>query len=104
MFARIQDRLKIVFATRRPVLIATSSATGLMEAAIRNAPPGRVLALVNGAFSERFANIAAACGRTVDRYEVLWGECTTRRRYQFGSTPAHTRSSRSCIRKRRPAH
>ena len=55
MFARIQDRLKVVFATRRPVLVATSSATGLMEAAIRNAPAGRVLALVNGAFSERFA-------------------------------------------------
>jgi aspartate aminotransferase-like enzyme len=44
MYARIQERLKIVFATRRPVLIATSSATGLMEAAIRNGPPGRVLA------------------------------------------------------------
>jgi aspartate aminotransferase-like enzyme len=74
MYGRIEDRLKTVFATRRPVLIATSSATGLMEAAIRNAPPGRVLALVNGAFSERFANIASACGRTVDRYDVPWGE------------------------------
>ena len=74
MYARIQDRLKVVFATRRPVLIATSSATGLMEAAIRNAPPGRVLALVNGAFSERFAHIATTCGRTVDRYEVPWGQ------------------------------
>jgi aspartate aminotransferase-like enzyme len=74
MYARIQERLKVVFATRRPVLIATSSATGLMEAAIRNAPAGRVLALVNGAFSERFANIAVACGRTVDRFDVPWGQ------------------------------
>jgi aspartate aminotransferase-like enzyme len=74
MYARIQERLRKVFVTERPVLIVTSSATGLMEAAIRNAPAGRVLALVNGAFSERFANIATACGRTVDRYEVPWGQ------------------------------
>jgi len=73
MFRRIQARLRVVFATELPVLIATSSATGLMEAAIRNAPPGRVLALVNGGFSERFAHIAGTCGRSVDRYEVPWG-------------------------------
>jgi aspartate aminotransferase-like enzyme len=73
MFHRIQEGLRVVFGTTRPVLIATSSATGLMEAAIRNAPAGRVLALVNGGFSERFAHIAAMCGRSVDRYEVPWG-------------------------------
>jgi aspartate aminotransferase-like enzyme len=73
LFRRVEAGLKIVFATDQPVLIATSSATGLMEAAIRNAPPGRVLSLVNGGFSERFAHIAAACGRSVDRYEVPWG-------------------------------
>jgi aspartate aminotransferase-like enzyme len=42
-----------------------------MEAALRCAPPGAVLALVNGAFSERFAHIAAACGREVT---VVGGE------------------------------
>lgn len=73
LFTRIQERLRTVFATLQPVYIATCSATGLMEAAVRNAPPGRVLALVNGGFSERFARIAEACGRTVDRYEVPWG-------------------------------
>lgn len=73
LYARVQRGLRVVFGTRRPVFIATSSATGLMEAAIRNAPPGRVLALVNGGFSERFANVSVACGRAVDRYEVAWG-------------------------------
>ncbi len=73
LFRRAQAGLKVVFGTEHPVLIATSSGTGLMEAGIRNAPPGRVLALVNGGFSERFANIAVACGRSVDRYEVPWG-------------------------------
>lgn len=73
LFRRAQERLRVVFGTEQPVLIATSSATGLMEAAVRNAPPGAVLALVNGGFSDRFAHIAQACDRTVDRYEVPWG-------------------------------
>jgi len=44
-----------------------------MEAAVRNSGTGAVLSLVNGAFSQRFAEIAAACGRDVDRLEVGWG-------------------------------
>jgi aspartate aminotransferase-like enzyme len=74
LFTRLQSGLRVVFATERPVFIASCSATGLMEAAIRNAPPGGVLALVNGAFSARFAHVAETCGRTVERYEVPWGE------------------------------
>lgn len=63
LFARLQDGLRPIFRTTRPVYVSSSSATGLMEAAIRCARPGPVLCLVNGAFSERFAAIAAACGR-----------------------------------------
>ncbi|QJR36640.1 pyridoxal-phosphate-dependent aminotransferase family protein [Gemmatimonas groenlandica] len=63
LFARIQDGLRPVFRTTRPVYVSSSSATGLMEAAIRCAAPGPILCMVNGAFSERFANIALACGR-----------------------------------------
>lgn len=74
LFERVQRGLQTVFGTSRPVFISTSSATGLMEAGIRCAPPGRVLALVNGAFSGRFAHIAEACGRDVTRLEVPWGE------------------------------
>jgi aspartate aminotransferase-like enzyme len=74
VFVRIQEGMKQVFLTQRPVFISTSSGTGMMEAAIRCAPDGKILALVDGAFSERFANIAEACGREVERYEVSWGE------------------------------
>jgi aspartate aminotransferase-like enzyme len=74
LFERCQAGLRTVFCTKRPVFIATCSATGLMEAAIRNAPPGSVLACVNGAFSDRFSLIAEKCGRTSERYEVPWGE------------------------------
>jgi aspartate aminotransferase-like enzyme len=69
----IQPGLQDVFRTSRPVLVSASSATGLMEAAVRNSGTGRVLSLMNGAFSQRFAEIAVACGREVDRLEVGWG-------------------------------
>jgi aspartate aminotransferase-like enzyme len=74
LFARLQEGLRPLFKTERPVYISSSSATGMMEAAIRCAPPGRILCLVNGAFSERFAHIASMCGREVDRYDVAWGQ------------------------------
>jgi aspartate aminotransferase-like enzyme len=77
LFERLQQGLRPVFKTNRPVYISASSATGMMEAAIRCAPPGRILCLVNGAFSERFAHIASMCGRDVDRYDVAWGQIHT---------------------------
>ncbi len=73
LFGRCDAGLRTVFRTARPVYIASASATGLMEASIRCAPPGAVLALVNGAFSERYAQVAAACGRTVHRDDVALG-------------------------------
>jgi aspartate aminotransferase-like enzyme len=74
IFATAQAGLRQVFRTNRPVYVATASGTGMMEAAVRAAPVGRLLALVNGAFGERFVRIAQACGRDVDRYDVAAGE------------------------------
>ena len=74
LYDRLQQGLRMVFRTTQPVFIATASATGMMEAAIRCAPPGRVLALVNGAFSDRFARIGMACGRDVEVIEAAPGE------------------------------
>jgi predicted phosphoserine aminotransferase len=77
LMARLQPGLQALFQTERPVLLSSSSATGLMEAAIRNGSERSVLSLVNGAFSDRFAKIAKACGREVDIVEVPWGEHIT---------------------------
>jgi aspartate aminotransferase-like enzyme len=73
LFARIQDGLRLVFRTRRPVYVSSSSATGLMEAAVRCAPRGPMLSLVNGAFSARFAAIARACDRETVVLDVPFG-------------------------------
>lgn len=74
LIGRILPRLSLLFRTERPVYISTSSATGLMEAAIRNLVRDRVLCLVCGAFSERFHRIAVACGLEADRLDVEWGD------------------------------
>jgi predicted phosphoserine aminotransferase len=73
LIARLEEGLKPLFKTERPVIISTSSATGLMEAAARNGVQKRALSLVNGAFSDRFAEIVDACGFEVEKLEVPWG-------------------------------
>jgi aspartate aminotransferase-like enzyme len=68
--AAMQPMLQALFRTTQPVLLVTASATGLMEAAVRSLRPAPVLCVVGGYFSERFAKIAEACGRTVIRLRV----------------------------------
>jgi len=74
---RIQPGLRHTFRTDRPVYVAPSSGTGMMEMGIRNVAQRRVLSLVNGAFSDRYARIAEMCGYEVDRVAVEWGEPNT---------------------------
>jgi predicted phosphoserine aminotransferase len=66
--------LKAIFRTANAVMVGATSATGFMEAAIRSGVRRRVLCLVNGAFSDRFARIATACGKEVVKAELPWGE------------------------------
>jgi aspartate aminotransferase-like enzyme len=67
-------RLQALFRTRAHALFENAPATALMEASIRNLVRERVLHLTNGAFSERWAKISAACGRTADTLAVEWGQ------------------------------
>lgn len=70
----VDEGFRPALGTARPLAISTSSGTGLMEAAVLNGVRRSQLALVNGAFSERFAQIGEACGRQVTRLEVPWGQ------------------------------
>lgn len=74
LLGEIEAPLKALFRTANPVMIAAASATGFMEAAIRNGVRSRVLCLVNGAFSQRFADIALACGKDTVVEKVALGE------------------------------
>ncbi len=70
----IQPALQRMFGTARPVFTATSSATGLMEAAVRNGVRHRVAVVTGGFFGEMFARVAEACGREVVRIAVPPGQ------------------------------
>lgn len=73
LFKSVEPRLQRVWRTSRRVYIGTCSATGFMEMAVRCGVRQRVLALVGGAFGERFGGIAAASGREVVRLDVPIG-------------------------------
>ncbi|HEY4230682.1 MAG TPA: alanine--glyoxylate aminotransferase family protein [Thermoanaerobaculia bacterium] len=72
LYGRIIPRLAQVFRTEGFVFTATSAATGLWEAALANLSPERVLAIVSGAFSERWAACARDLGLAVDVLEAPW--------------------------------
>jgi predicted phosphoserine aminotransferase len=73
LLARIEAPLARLFRTSRPVLVGTTSATGFMEMAVRNGVRHRALSLVNGSFSERFANLVRSCGKECVRLDVPLG-------------------------------
>ncbi len=60
--------------SQAPLLPFPSSSTGLMEAAVRNTPRGRFLHVVAGAFSRRWSQVRASCGREADELEVEEGK------------------------------
>ena len=74
MFATIEAGLRELFLTARPVYVMPASGTGAMEAAVRNVAKGKILSLVNGSFSERFADMAESCGHKVTRLNAEAGE------------------------------
>ena len=74
LIAQMMPGLQRIFRTARPVYLSASSATGLMEASVRNCGGRRVLALVNGAFSDRFFKIAQKNGIETESLEVPMGQ------------------------------
>jgi aspartate aminotransferase-like enzyme len=72
----VTEKLKQVFQTKGDVFLLTSSGTGGMEAAIVNtlSPGDKVLSISNGAFGERFADIAEGYGAEVIRLSFEWGK------------------------------
>ncbi|MGH7542935.1 MAG: pyridoxal-phosphate-dependent aminotransferase family protein [Gemmatimonadota bacterium] len=72
-----QTRLRQVFQTGHRVYVSTSSATGLFEAAARSCIRDHALCCVNGAFSQRWAEVVEANGKGCARLEVEWGEPIT---------------------------
>ncbi len=74
----IGQKLKSLFLTENGhALFENCSATAMMEVAIRNLVRERSLHIVNGAFSDRWYKVAAACGRQPDAIQIEWGGAPT---------------------------
>lgn len=74
LYDEIVPKMRKVLNTENLVILSTSSATGLMEGAIRNCVKRRALNTVCGAFSERWHEITVANGKPADVLEVEWGK------------------------------
>jgi aspartate aminotransferase-like enzyme len=74
LIAALQPRLQELFGTSQPVFIATTAATGLAEAAMRNGVRERVLVITGGYFGELLARVAEGCGKEVIRAVVPPGQ------------------------------
>ncbi|MEJ6950770.1 pyridoxal-phosphate-dependent aminotransferase family protein [Natronospora cellulosivora (SeqCode)] len=72
LYDDIQENLKKLLYTEKPVFLFTSSSTGAMEAAVTNGVKKKCLNLVNGAFSDRWHEITVMNGVPCDKLEVDW--------------------------------
>ena len=75
--SKVVSGIKECLYTEQSVLVSTSSATGLMEAGVRNLSQRKVANFVCGAFSKRQAEITKICGLDQDVFEVEWGQAIT---------------------------
>ncbi len=69
--------LKQVMLTNNRVFLATSSAFGVMEGAVRNLVKGRCVNFCNGAFSDKWHDVTLRCGKEADAVKVPWGSPIT---------------------------
>jgi len=74
LYQAIQPRLQTVFGTKDPVYLATNSSWGSMEGAIRNLTHKKVLNCMNGAFSDKWYDVALRCGRQATALKFEWGQ------------------------------
>jgi aspartate aminotransferase-like enzyme len=74
LYQSLQPGLQALFATRDPVCLSTSSAWGVMEGAIRNVVRKKVLVCMNGAFSDKWHDVAQRCGKAAAALRFDWGQ------------------------------
>jgi serine---pyruvate transaminase len=75
VYARVLERLKLVFATTNEVQVFSSSGSGGMESAVANlvGPGEPALVASCGKFGERWAELCDAYGADTIHWETEWG-------------------------------
>jgi aspartate aminotransferase-like enzyme len=73
LYAALQPGLQKLFFTKQPVFISTTSAWGVMEGSLRNLVGKKVLTCMNGAFSDKWYDVAIKNGKQAEKLQVDWG-------------------------------
>jgi aspartate aminotransferase-like enzyme len=75
VYARVLDRLKLVFQTANEVQVFAASGSGAMESAVANlVRPGEAALVAScGKFGERWAELSDAYGAQTIHWETEWG-------------------------------
>ncbi len=77
LHGRVTTGLKKLLSTEDRVFLATSSAFGVMEGAVRNLVAKRCVNFCNGAFSSKWHDVTLRCGKEADAVKVEWGQPIT---------------------------
>ena len=74
LYRSIQTDLQSLFYTADPVFLSTSSSWGVMEASLRNVVKKKVLTCMNGAFSDKWYDVAQHNGKQAGALRFEWGQ------------------------------
>jgi aspartate aminotransferase-like enzyme len=73
----ISEKMRKVMKTENPIVLSTSSGSGLMEGSIRSFTAKRAIVFSVGAFGNRWFKMAEANNVAADKCEAEWGHPTT---------------------------
>jgi aspartate aminotransferase-like enzyme len=73
LYARVQPGLQSLLSTQQLVYLATASAWGVMEGALRNLVSKKVLNCMSGAFSDKWFDVSQRCAKEAEALQVPWG-------------------------------
>jgi aspartate aminotransferase-like enzyme len=105
LYQSLQPGLQALAGTQDPVYLSTSSAFGSMEGALRNVVQKKVLCCMNGAFADKWHDVALRCGKQAAALRFEWGQpvdpAAVRRELATGAYDAitliHNETSCGCM-------
>jgi aspartate aminotransferase-like enzyme len=74
LYRSLQPPLQMAFGTTDPVFFSTSSSWGVMEGSLRNVVKKKVLTCMNGAFSDKWFDVAQRNGKQAGALRFEWGQ------------------------------
>jgi aspartate aminotransferase-like enzyme len=89
LFRRTAEKLQRLFFPQGRVFQCTASGSGMQEAAVRNFVRERVLCCTNGAYGERWYQVALANGKQAERLDIAWGDPLNPEKLVFSLQQVH---------------